>query len=436
MDGLSAYLKHAARLTISIQETAAINVFFQASDRVPEAVYDGLLAVKNIYQSDRPDEAVKFYLAMKVAESHGWRLEIGNSEEGFQVSLQIPRADDIRRETALNMVMDRALGFVSELLGVDTCSLMLGDELTGELTIRSSRGLDEWIVQQTRIRPGDRIAGWVALEGRAVLIENIETDARFSRKNVAGQYRSNSLLSLPLLNAGRSIGVMNLNNKKSGENFSQDDLILATTVCEQLALLIDKASRSCAFEGDLKELLAGLDKLLAAESQYGKKHTRYADLMTSLMKHLGASQAETDISRYVSLVYDLGLMPIEDKLSSNKGHLSPVESRAVKIHPETTLGLLSALEFSDQVVAAILHHHERYDGTGYPKGLKGEDIPLMARVLAVVDAYCAMTESRPHREVLSEMEALCELQKGAGHLYDPLVVEAFGVVGYGAWAVG
>lgn len=425
MDGLSAYLKHAAHLKVSIQETAAVNVFFQADERVPEAVHDGLLAVKNIYKADRPEESVKFYLAMKVAESHGWRLGIGNNEEGFRVSLQIPRAEHIRRETALNLVMDRALGFVSELLGVDTCSLMLSDELTGELTIRSARGLDDWIVQQTRIRPGDRIAGWVALEGRPVLIENIETDARFSRKNVGTQYRSNSLLSLPLLNAGHSIGVMNLNNKKSGEVFSQDDLALATAVCERVALLIDKASRHCTREGDLKELLTGLDKLLAAENRYAKKHRRYSELMAALMKYLGASEAEADISRYVSLVYDLGLMPIEDKLANNKGALSAVELRAVRIHPEASLGILSSLEFSDQAVAAIRHHHERYDGSGYPQGLKGEDIPLMARALAVLDAYCAMIEPRPHRAALSEVEALSELQSGAGVLYDPQVVAAF-----------
>ncbi|MEJ2200103.1 MAG: GAF domain-containing protein [Desulfuromonadaceae bacterium] len=424
LDGLSAYVRQDPRVRISMRENADVNLLFQVSDRVPESLQQELLAVKNIYQADRPEETVKFYLAMKVAESHGWRLEVSNNDEGFRVGLRIPRAEHMRRQTALDLVMDRLLGFVAELLGVDTCSLMLSDELTGELTIRSARGLDEWIVQQTRLQPGDRIAGWVALEGQPLLIEDIETDPRFGRKNVVSQYRSKSLLSLPLFMEGQPIGVMNLNNKKSGGAFSQSDLALATTLCERLTCLIDRASRNQTPEGDLKELLSGLDKLLVAESRYAKKHRRYSELMVALMENLGVSQDEADISRYVSLVYDLGLMTIEDKLAG-KGPLSAVESRAVRIHPEVTIGMLSALEFPDQALEAILYHHERFDGTGYPQGLKGNDIPLMARALAVVDAYCAMTEPRPHRGALSEDAALAELKKGKGSLFDPRVVKAF-----------
>jgi HD-GYP domain-containing protein (c-di-GMP phosphodiesterase class II) len=86
--------------------------------------------------------------------------------------------------------------------------------------------------------------------------------------------------------------------------------------------------------------------------------------------------------------------------------------------------MLESIESSQLVIEAVLHHHERFDGQGYPDGLRGDEIPLMARALAIVDAYCAMTEDRPYRAALGSEEALRELEAGAGSLYDPLVVEA------------
>jgi len=424
LDGLAAYLTRCARLRISIRETDLVSVSLQAFEVVPESVQEGLLAVKNIYRSDRPEESIKFYLAMKVAESHGWRLSIGNATEGFRVALQMPRAGYLRRDAALSMVMDRALGFVAELLGVDTCSLMLSDDLTGELTIRSARGLDDWIVRQTRIRPGDRIAGWVAMEGQPVLIEDIETDTRFARKNIQGQYHSKSLLSLPLMRQGEPIGVLNLNNKKNGDAFSRKDLVLATAICERISLLIEKTAQSCDYEGQLRALVAGLDKLLAAENRYRKKNERYADLLAGILNQLGASEREKNLARYVALVYDLGLMPHDERLATQKRPLSPVEAMVVRNHPLATLDMLESIEFSQLVGDAVLHHHERFDGQGYPDGQKGEDIPLMARALAVVDAYCAMLEERPYRGALNQTDALRELHQAAGSLYDPRVVAA------------
>jgi HD-GYP domain-containing protein (c-di-GMP phosphodiesterase class II) len=98
--------------------------------------------------------------------------------------------------------------------------------------------------------------------------------------------------------------------------------------------------------------------------------------------------------------------------------------RILKGHPRNTIGLLGNFEISPAVKKAIIHHHERFDGTGYPDQLKGEDIPFLSRVLSVVDAFCAMTSDRPYRKAFAREEALKEIQKGAGSVYDPTVVEA------------
>ena len=96
----------------------------------------------------------------------------------------------------------------------------------------------------------------------------------------------------------------------------------------------------------------------------------------------------------------------------------------VKSHPGTTVDLLSQFEFSDEVKSAILHHHERYDGTGYPGGLKADEIPFISRVLHVVDAFCALMTERPYSKAVTQKEALEEIVRNAGTMYDPAIVNA------------
>lgn len=423
-EGIASLLTRPGRLRLSVRETEVVTVVLQASEKIPQAVMEGIFTTRNIYRADRVDKHIRLYLAIKIVEGHGWRLEVLNAREGFRLSVVIPRGRILRRETALNMTMDRMLGFVSELMGVDTCSLMLCDDLTGDLAIRSARGLDEQIVQNTRIRVGDRIAGWVAQEGKPLLIDDIETDPQFSRKNIDGQYRSRSLLSLPLKRNGQVVGVLNLNNKKNEGSFTDQDLRLATALGERISLLVGKVYSCFEREGDVREMLASLDNLLAAESRYDKKTSRHAELVGGIMTQLGASEADKSLALYVSQIYDLGLMLIDQRLLNKKGKLSTIETKAIKNHPLTTLDLLDSVEFSAEVEQAILHHHERYDGQGFPDQLRGEAIPLLSRVLAVVDAFCALTEARPYRSARSYAEALQEIRSAAGRLYDPKIVQA------------
>ena len=137
------------------------------------------------------------------------------------------------------------------------------------------------------------------------------------------------------------------------------------------------------------------------------------------MKVLGTGEEERKFALYVSMIYDLGLMMINQGVIDKKAKLSSAEKSALKFHPYTTLDLLNAIEPSGPVKDIILHHHERFDGTGYPDGLSGDQIPLVSRALAVVDAFFAMIEERPYRKALSSAEALGEIKKEEGGRFDP-----------------
>jgi hypothetical protein len=302
---------------------------------------------------------------------------------------------------------------------------MLCDKLSGDLVIRSARGLDEEVVRGTRLRMGDRLAGWVAAEGQPLLVEDIEGDARFGSSYFSSQYSSRSLLSLPLKSQGRVIGVLNLTDKKTDEPFSETDLRVAQVMVERMAGFIDNL-KGQAGQGkkDFRKIIASLDSLLSARNRYGKRDNCYPELVDALMVQLKAGEKERELALYIALIYDLGLVLLDRRLLEKKRELSGLELSTLQNHPYSTLELLQDFESCQEVKRIILHHHEHFDGSGYPDGLEGEEIPIISRVLAVVDGYCAMLEERPYRPALTGKEVLARIREGAGSQYDPLVVEA------------
>jgi len=125
------------------------------------------------------------------------------------------------------------------------------------------------------------------------------------------------------------------------------------------------------------------------------------------------------------LLHDIGRIGIPEKIIAKNGSLEPDEYKLVKAHPELSVRFLDKVEYLEDVFPAIRHHHERFDGGGYPLGLEDEDIPLGARILAIADAFDAMTSPRPFREPLTDIGALKELQDQKGAQFDPILVESF-----------
>jgi HD-GYP domain-containing protein (c-di-GMP phosphodiesterase class II) len=374
------------------------------------------------FRKDEGGQRTKMYLVRKTAESLGWDLSMENGVDTFTLTLAIPLSRRQKIDAAMGKSIELFLEFIADLMGLNTCSIMLRDEVTGELKIQSAKGLDDDIVRKTRIRLGDQISGLVALEGKPLLIDDIERDTRFSRKSTP-QYNSKSLLSIPLKTHDRVTGVLNLNNKKTAEPFTSQDLTLAAVLGARVSHLIEKLRSDECWEESFREFTASFEKLLTAGKKYHKKASHLPDMVKMIMERLGATDEEKENALYVSTVYDLGLMFMDDAVL-RKSRLEPAEFASLKVHPFNTVELLNSIEFSPEVNRAILHHHEKYDGTGYPDGLAGNEIPLISRVITVVDAYSAMVSKRPHRKEMTAHDAIRELKKGVGSSYDPSVVEA------------
>jgi hypothetical protein len=426
IEGLSYYLDSGDTIEITVTEDDVIKVDLIASKKIPEGVLSFFFDPKYIFHAEQSDEKIKLYLAKKVAETHGWGFDAKNMNNNFLVSLIIPKSAKEKLEAAVGITMDMFVEFISELMDLNTCSLMLSNELTGELTIKSARGLSDEIVKQTRIKVGDQIAGYVAVEGTPLLIEDIETASPFKRRSIS-RYNTKSLLSLPLKIQDKVVGVLNLNNKKNADPFTKRDLYIASVFGERISFFLEKLYSGNYKEEDINQILTSFDNLLDAVKSYHKKKSIFPDLVLRIMDRLGTDEEDKKNALYASMIYDLGLVLIHESILQKKAIL-PSEIQALKTHPYNTIGLLRTFEFPEDLKKAILHHHERYDGKGYPDRLKGTEIPLVSRVLSVVDSYCAMITEKPYRKALTKDEALLEIKAGSGSIYDPEVVNVFEIV--------
>ncbi len=153
-----------------------------------------------------------------------------------------------------------------------------------------------------------------------------------------------------------------------------------------------------------------------------ERSIKYATLIG---ERLGLKEEEMEALRFGAVLHDIGKIGIDDKILFKPGKLTPEEYEKVKEHPRLGAQIIEGVEFLKEVAPIILYHHERYDGKGYPEGLKGEEIPLLARIISVVDAYETMISSRPYKKPFSKEEAKKEMLREKGKQFDPYIVDIF-----------
>jgi len=178
--------------------------------------------------------------------------------------------------------------------------------------------------------------------------------------------------------------------------------------------------------GKSHDAVASLVSALNAKDPTTRDHTeRCSWYATELARDLGLDEEATSILELASLLHDIGKLVVPDEVLGKPGPLDSDEWELMRKHPSSARHILSQMESVSDAVPAIVHHHERYDGAGYPDGLVGEDIPLASRILTVTDAFDAMTSDRPYRQAMPIEDALEELNSNAGTQFDPDIVVAF-----------
>lgn len=235
-----------------------------------------------------------------------------------------------------------------------------------------------------------------------------------------------SFVGLPLWTRSRFVGIFCLGGKKTGERFSKDDLSLLSTLGGQAALAIYNAQLYEAREQALLDTISALAHAIEAKDNYTINHCEnMTGRAVALAQAMGLSRQEVENIRLGAILHDVGKIGIPDAVLNKPGRLTADEYEVIKQHASIGARIVQSVGALQSVVPIVRHHQERYDGGGYPSGLLGDEIPIGARIISVVDAYGAMTEDRIYRKALGHDVAVNELKSQAGKQFDPVVVDAF-----------
>lgn len=340
------------------------------------------------------------------------------------------------RKRVLEEVMDSLI----HLMRAERGFLILRDPVSGKLRPETSRGIDHINLKGEAFKVSGTIVRKVAETGVPILTTNAQQDPRFGGQESIVAFNLRSILCVPLTLKDRLIGVLYVDNRVHAGIFQESDLALMTAFADQAAVAIHNAdlfeslkSTNLQLEAANIELgiayeatLRGWVRALDYRDKETEGHTQRVTVLTQkLAQKMGVDRATLEHYTRGALLHDIGKMAISDEILRKKGPLTPEERAVMEKHPVYAYEMLSPIEFLRPAIDIPYRHHEKWDGTGYPHGLKGEDIPLAARIFCVIDVWDALTSDRPYREPLPHDKVRRMIEADSGKHFDPRVVEAF-----------
>jgi putative methionine-R-sulfoxide reductase with GAF domain len=313
---------------------------------------------------------------------------------------------------------------IAEVMGSDSVSLMLLDPAGHELFIHAAMGLPDEAVREARVAVGQKIAGAVAATGETVHIPDLSADPRFGPSDRPNQYRTRSLLSVPVKLRGSVIGVINVTNKTSGLSFDHADRRLLEILAQRVALVLNKLREFGDSRDAMNRMEEAMRGVIDARRHYYQSGQRDARLVLEICSELAIDPEETERIHYAAILRDVGMVRLPEGVYKKPAALTMEDRRLVQAHPEEGARVLRSIEFQPDIFDIILAHHEEPDGTGYPRGLVAAGIPRGAKILAVVDAYESLRAGRPYRTAVDRDAAVAEIQRNAGKQFDAEIAEA------------
>lgn len=376
--------------------------------------------------------ALASHAALAIQNAQLYEQQRRNSERQKlleQISLHLQQTLD------LDVLIPRIFEEVNKAIDAEGQSIWLLNGETGVITCRFATGPGAGRIKQVTVPLGQGIVGRSVANQEAIIIADAQSDRRtFRRADDATGVITRSVVCVPMVREGKSIGAIEAINKRNAGLFTHDDLDLLRSIADSAALAIENArlydDLVASYDSTLEALAAALDLRDRETEGHSRRVVEYT---ARLARQIGLDEAIIAGIRRGALIHDIGKIGVPDAILHKPGPLSPDERKTIEKHPQAGYEMLLGISQLQAEVKIVLAHQEKWDGTGYPLGLKGELIPLGARLFAIADTFDALTSDRPYRQGKSYEIAREIILAESGKQFDPQAVEAFCVIPQEEW---
>jgi putative nucleotidyltransferase with HDIG domain len=358
----------------------------------------------------------------EVLSTHDRRLQAV-----LECSTALADSTDLR-----SMILQTLKSSVQELGGTCGYVMLTDEENKGTLMTEAAYSVDGNFEFPDKLPIGTGLSGYAVKMGQPIAIHNNE-DEVLTDEGTGITVRS--ALSVPLVSrtyqgVGQAsveqvLGALTIFSDTTRGAFEQEDMELLRSLGSLMAVAVANARMEERQRSTFLKTLESLAKSLEARDTYTRGHSqRVCEVSLMIGERLGFGAEALEELRVGTILHDIGKIGVPDAILNKPGRLTDEEFATMKSHPVVGYEICRPLMLSEGVLMIIRNHHEKLDGSGYPDGLKGGELPLSLRIVCVADAFDAMSSSRPYRSVMDINHVLAELSKGAGVQFDPVVVEA------------
>jgi PAS domain S-box-containing protein len=383
--------------------------------------------------SEADERLLSLFASQAAGAIHSARLraETTHRLDQLQALHTIDRA--ISSSFDLRPILNTVITQTIAQLNVDAVDVLLYHPHLQRLEFFAGQGFRTRSIEQTRLRLRECLSGRAAFERRMIHVPNLnEKGLDFTRADMLKAEEFLEFYAVPLIAKGEVKGVLEVFHRTALDS-NPEWLDFLETLAKQAAITIDQTQLFDNLQRVNLELVIAYDatiegwaRAMDLRDKETESHTeRVTDLTISLAKAMGVKESEILNTRRGALLHDIGKMGVPDNILLKEGKLTEEEWRVMRRHPQFAYEMLYPIKYLRQSLDIPYCHHEKWDGTGYPRGLKGEQIPLAARIFSIADVWDALTSDRPYRKAWTNEEALVHIREQSGKQFDPKVVEAF-----------
>lgn len=291
-------------------------------------------------------------------------------------------------------------------------------------TVRGVKGLSKEKFADLELSKDDEFAKWLQERTKPIKLLR-RRDGHWVQQLPDVRFEAFEYAS-PIVIKQELKGIVFTGTKINNADYTPYDIDMLQFICNSAGFGIENAMLFQKLQATYLSTVRTLVTIIEAKDSYTRGHTeRVADYATAIAEKMNLPAEEQRKIAFGAVLHDIGKLGVFETVLNKEEELSDEEWEILKSHPEVGAGIIENMEFLNGTVELVMHHHESYDGTGYPSGLKGEEIPIGARIIAVADSFDAMTTDRPYRKALSWREALNRITSHSAIQFDPRVVDNF-----------